>query len=61
MVNKIKRFFGETGAELKKVSWSDRDEIIHSTIVIIIMTAILTIFIAIWDFVFSHLINIIIR
>lgn len=44
-LDKIKGFFGEFKAELGKVSWSTREELIGSTSVVIVITAILALFI----------------
>jgi len=61
MANKAARFVGEVKQELKKVSWSTRQEIIASTVVVITTVALLAVFIGTCDLVFSRLINILIR
>lgn len=57
MADKVTTFFKESYAELKKVTWLSRQEVIGSTIVIIILIAILSIFVALIDFVFVKLIG----
>ena len=48
-MKKITGFFKEVASELKKVSWSSRDEIIGSTSVVIITVALLAVFIGAID------------
>ena len=61
MFGKIKNFFSEVIVELKKVSWSTRQEVLDSTWVILISSAILGVFIAVTDFTLSKLVAFIIR
>jgi len=42
-------FLKEVRAELSKVSWSTRQELLASTVLVITVTAIMTVFIAIVD------------
>ncbi len=57
MADKVTTFFKESYTELKKVTWLSRQEIIGSTVVIIILISILSIFVAIIDFIFVKLIG----
>ena len=59
MANKFVGFFNDVKLEMGKVSWSTRDELIGSTIVVIMSLAILAIFIGICDVVLSAAVNII--
>ena len=59
MANKITNFFKDVKLEMGKVSWSTRDELIGSTIVVLVSLAILSIFIGICDVVLSTVVNII--
>lgn len=59
MANKIFGFFNDVKLEMGKVSWSTRDELIGSTIVVIVSLVILSIFIGICDFLLSATVNII--
>lgn len=52
-------FLRESYAELKKVTWLSRKEVIGSTIVIIILIAILSLFVTFVDFVFIKMIGVI--
>ncbi|HDZ77082.1 MAG TPA: preprotein translocase subunit SecE [Candidatus Omnitrophica bacterium] len=51
---KIKKFILEVRAELKKVSWSTRKELLAATMMVIIITAMLATFIGAIDFVFAE-------
>lgn len=49
MFAKINKFFSEVVVELKKVSWSTRNELIESTQVVLISSASLGVFIFLVD------------
>lgn len=64
MSNKIADFFGgiarflrEVKTELQKVSWLTKEELKDSTIIVLISTLVLAIVVAIFDFVMSKLIS----
>ena len=59
MANKFVGFFNDVKLEMGKVSWSTRDELIGSTIVVIVSLAILSVFIGVCDVVLSSVVNII--
>ncbi|MBF0532132.1 MAG: preprotein translocase subunit SecE [Candidatus Omnitrophica bacterium] len=61
MFGKIKKFFSEVSAELKKVSWSTRQELMDSTYVVIISSAFLGVFIFFVDAALSKFVSIFIR
>ena len=61
MIGKIKKFLSEVISELSKVSWSTRQELLGATWVVIVTTAMLTVFIGITDFIFSKLLRLIIK
>ena len=61
MFAKITKFFSEVVVELKKVSWSTRSELIQSTQVVLLSTALLGIFIAVVDIVISQLVGVVIK
>ncbi len=54
---KYVKFFREVRVELSKVTWPSREELIQSTIVVVIAVAIAGTFIAIWDAIFSKVIS----
>jgi len=61
IVDSVKKFLSEVKTEFKKVSWSDRNELIGSTGVVIVSVVILAVFIGVCDFVCAKFINVIIR
>ena len=61
MLKKITTFILETKQELKKTSWPTKDELVGSTIIVIVAVIILAVFIGIIDFALSQCINIFIK
>ena len=61
MANKAAGFVNEVKGELKKVSWPTKDELIGSTVVVLVTVAMLSVFVGICDLVFSRAINLMIR
>ena len=55
--NAVVRYFRETGAELRKVTWPTRQEARHLTTVVIIVVILMAIALGFVDFVFSRLIG----
>lgn len=54
-------FLKEAREELKKVVWPTREQIIRSTIIVILLSLIVGIFLGGLDFVFTKLIEIIVK
>lgn len=54
-------FLIQVKEELKKVSWSTRQEVLGSTVVVIIITAMLTVFIGVVDLFLSKMLTVIFR
>ena len=52
---KAKKFLKETKAELKKVTWPTKDQLIHNTGVIITFIIIITIILSVLDIAFAEL------
>jgi len=61
MIERIKRFLSEVKIELKKVSWSTKDELISATTVVLISVFLLALFIGVCDFILSRLISMLIK
>ena len=61
MLNKIKNFLSEVRAEMQKVTWSTREELIGSTGVVLMTMFFLSTFIGIADYVLSYVLAIIMR
>lgn len=51
------RFISEVIAELKKVSWPDRTTLLQSTAVVLVVVAIVAVYLAALDAVFSRLVD----
>jgi preprotein translocase subunit SecE len=49
MVRQVKQFLSEVRAEMKKVTWPTKAHTINSTVVVLIATAIITIFLYLCD------------
>ena len=60
MLDQIIQFFRESYAELQRVTWISRKEVMGSTLVIIVLISILSLFVAFIDFVFIKLIAMVI-
>ncbi|MDP2913664.1 MAG: preprotein translocase subunit SecE [Candidatus Omnitrophota bacterium] len=59
MANKIGVFFKDIKLEMGKVSWPTKDELIGSTVVVLVSLGILSLFIGVCDLVLSKIVNII--
>ena len=59
MVDKIKRYWRETLAELSKVTWPSKDELVGSTIVTIIVSLALGFFIFLVDMGLSQVMRVV--
>lgn len=53
MIAKVQNFIGEVMAEMKKVSWVTRQELLDSALIVIASSLMLGIFVAIVDLVLS--------
>jgi preprotein translocase subunit SecE len=58
---RIRRFWRDSRAELRKVNWPNRKELTTYTIVVIVVTIIVSTFVGVVDFAFSRLLGIILR
>ncbi len=61
MIGGIAQFIRETRQELKKVTWPTREELVASTVLVVMTTFILAAFIGVVDFFLSILIRLLIR
>jgi len=55
MFNKVIQYFKEIRVELGKVTWPSKNELIGSTIVVVVVSLILSVFTGIVDFVLSKI------
>ncbi len=61
MIKKTQNFVSEVRAEMHKVTWPTREELMGSTLVVLMTMLILSTFIGIADFVFSHVLSLVLR
>ena len=59
MANKFTLFFKDVKLEMAKVSWPTKNELMGSTIIVLVSLAILSAFIGACDLVLSKIVNII--
>ncbi|MGA2111040.1 MAG: preprotein translocase subunit SecE [Anaerolineales bacterium] len=58
--NAIVRYFRETAGEMRKVSWPTRREALNLTIVVLIVTAVMSLFLGGLDYIFTTLFRVVI-
>lgn len=61
MIANVQKFIGEVTVELKKVSWSTKQELIDATWIVLVSTFILGVYIGGIDFVLSKFLGLLIR
>ena len=61
MINKVKGFLSEVRAEMQKVTWSTREELVGSTGVVLMTMFFLSTFIGIADYILSYVLAVIMR
>jgi preprotein translocase subunit SecE len=59
--NAVVKYFKETRAELRKVSWPSRKDAVNLTIIVMSVTIAMAAFLGVVDFLFSRLFSLIIR
>jgi preprotein translocase subunit SecE len=57
----VRNYLADVWAELRKVSWVRRKELFTTTLVVIVFSTIMAAFIGIFDFIFSRLLNLVLR
>jgi preprotein translocase subunit SecE len=58
MIKKTKQFIEDVRIEMKKVVWPERDKLINSTVIVVVVSALFTLFIFLSDTIISRVINI---
>ena len=61
LFKRIRNYLADVWAEMRKVSWVKRKELFTTTLVVIVFSTILAVFIGVVDFIFSHLLGIILK
>lgn len=60
VINKVRTFCQDVGAEMKKSTWPGRRELVESTIVVIVSIVLISVFIGISDKVLAVLLRLLI-
>lgn len=58
---KVPAFFGEVKAELIKVAWPSRKDLLGATWIVIIVTALLTLYIGALDFILTKAVSLVLK
>jgi preprotein translocase subunit SecE len=58
MIKKSKQFVEDVRVEMKKVVWPEREKLINSTVIVVVVSALFTLFIFFADTIISKIINI---
>ena len=61
IIQKPVNFIKEVKAELGKVAWSTRQELLSSTVVVIVITAVMSLFIGLIDIILSKLLSLLFK
>lgn len=61
MLKKVTNFMKEVKLEMKKVTWSSKNELIAATVVTFIFVMILAIYIGMIDFLLSRLVTVLLK
>jgi preprotein translocase subunit SecE len=58
MIKKIRQFIEDVKNEMAKVSWPTRSELINSALIVVVVSAVFTLFIFVADLIISNVIKI---
>jgi preprotein translocase subunit SecE len=61
LYSRLKNYLADVVAEMKKVSWVRRKELVTTTVVVIAFSTVLAVFIGLCDLIFSQLLQLILR
>ncbi|MEO0091610.1 MAG: preprotein translocase subunit SecE [candidate division WOR-3 bacterium] len=61
LLKKIKEYLLNVISELKKVTWAKPRELFSTTVVVIVLSLIMALFVMIFDLLFSRLLHLILR
>jgi preprotein translocase subunit SecE len=61
LFKRTRNYLADVWAEMKKVSWVRRKELLTTTLVVIVFSTILAIFVGVFDFIFSQLLNLVLK
>ncbi|MEO0069756.1 MAG: preprotein translocase subunit SecE [candidate division WOR-3 bacterium] len=58
---RVKEYLQDVISEMKKVSWVKPKELWTTTLVVIVFSTLIALFIGIWDFIFSRILTLILK
>lgn len=61
LIENIKTFINEVTVEMKKVSWSNRKELVNSAWIVVGSVLVFTVVLGLFDFLFSKAISLILK
>ncbi|MBM3322501.1 preprotein translocase subunit SecE [candidate division WOR-3 bacterium] len=61
LLKRIAEYLADVWSELGKVSWVKRKELLTTTLVVIVFSTVMALFIAVVDIVFSQLLQLVLR
>jgi preprotein translocase subunit SecE len=61
LIQSIRSYLADVWAEMKRVSWVRRKELFTTTLVVIIFSTLLAVFVGVFDFIFTRLLNLVLR
>jgi preprotein translocase subunit SecE len=61
LFKRVRNYLADVWAEMKKVSWVQRKELFTTTLVVIIFSSVLALFVGVVDFIFSRLLGIVLK
>ena len=57
--NKLARFFKETKAEMKMVTWPNKEQLVHNTLIILVFIIITCVILSVCDVAFTKLLDLV--
>ena len=61
LFKRVRNYLADVWAEMRKVSWVQRKELFTTTRVVLVFSTIMAAFIGVFDFIFSHLLSIVLK
>ena len=61
LIKRVRNYLADVWAEMKKVSWVQRKELFTTTLVVILFSGALALFVGAVDFIFSRLLSLILK
>ncbi|NUP89487.1 MAG: preprotein translocase subunit SecE [Candidatus Sumerlaeia bacterium] len=58
--SRVRRFMKEVGVEMQKVSWPTKQELTGSTVVVLVITLLLTLYVGVIDYGCKQLVNLLV-